>query len=237
MRTLEGENRLRNGLMGIIVLVLVVGVGQSLASVPMLFATPTYYAQFTDTAGLATGDKVRVAGVDVGEIRSLEINGDKVVIGYSLTGARLVLHPRGRRRGARAVRARRSRSPARRRRVVERQGQAARQEPGRQSAPHDQVAQGSKITFDDDKNQLIIEDGTGKGRITIDTDKNKIMIEALEGDVCFQSPTGDMKIVAKSVELKAGQNIEIHAGSTMAWGTDASVKINGRAASRCRARR
>ena len=89
MRTLEGENRIRNGLMGIIVLVLVVGVGQSLASVPMLFATPTYYAQFTDTAGLATGDKVRVAGVDVGEIRSLEINGDKVVIGYSLTGVKV----------------------------------------------------------------------------------------------------------------------------------------------------
>lgn len=91
--------------------------------------------------------------------------------------------------------------------------------------------QGSKITFVDDEDnsvhQLIIEDGTSKGRITIDSDKNKIIIEALEGDVCFQSPTGDTKIVAKSAELKAGQNLEIHAGSTMAWGTDAGVKING----------
>ncbi len=86
MRTLEGDNRIRNGMMGILILVLVIGVGQSFASVPMIFATPTYYAQFTDTGGLNPGDKVRVAGVDVGEIRSMEIEGDKVVIGYSLTG-------------------------------------------------------------------------------------------------------------------------------------------------------
>ena len=86
MRTLEGDNRIRNGMMGILILVLVIGVGQSFASVPMIFATPTYYAQFTDTGGLNPGDKVRIAGVDVGQIRSMEIEGDKVVIGYSLTG-------------------------------------------------------------------------------------------------------------------------------------------------------
>ena len=39
MRTLEGSNRVRNGLMGIIILLLVIGVGQSIASVPMLFAS------------------------------------------------------------------------------------------------------------------------------------------------------------------------------------------------------
>jgi uncharacterized protein involved in type VI secretion and phage assembly len=87
--------------------------------------------------------------------------------------------------------------------------------------------QGSKITFDDDKNVLTIEDGTGKGKITIDADNKKIIIEALEGDVCIQAPTGDMKIVAKSAEVKAQNNLEIHAGSAMSWGTDAGVKING----------
>ena len=86
MRTLEGSNRVRNGLMGIVILALVVGVGQSIASVPMLFATPTYYAQFADTGGLNPGDKVRITGVDVGVVRSMEIEGDRVVIGYSLGG-------------------------------------------------------------------------------------------------------------------------------------------------------
>jgi phospholipid/cholesterol/gamma-HCH transport system substrate-binding protein len=89
MRTLEGSNRVRNGLMGILVLLLVLGVGQSFASVPMLFSTPTYYAQFSDTGGINSGDKVRIAGVDVGRVRSMKIDGDKVVIGYSLGGTQI----------------------------------------------------------------------------------------------------------------------------------------------------
>ncbi len=89
MRTLEGSNRVRNGLMGIVILVVVLGVGQSFASVPMLFATPTYFAEFADTGGLNTGDKVRIAGVDVGRVRSMEIDGDKVKIGYSLNGTQI----------------------------------------------------------------------------------------------------------------------------------------------------
>src|SRR3954468_16930122 len=62
---------------------------------------------------------------------------------------------------------------------------------------------GSKITFDDEKEQLIIEDGTGKGKITFDAKANKMTIESVTGDVCFQSPTGDMTIVAKEAEFKA----------------------------------
>lgn len=89
MRTLEGSNLVRNGLMGIIILALVVGVGQSFASVPMLFAQPMFYAQFTDTGGINPGDKVRIAGVDVGEVRSTEISGDKVVVGYTLGGTQI----------------------------------------------------------------------------------------------------------------------------------------------------
>jgi phospholipid/cholesterol/gamma-HCH transport system substrate-binding protein len=89
MRTLEGSNRVRNGIMGIVILVIVIGVGQSFASVPMLFATPTYYAQFSDTGGINKGDKVRIAGVDVGLVRSMEIDGDKVKIGYSLQGTQI----------------------------------------------------------------------------------------------------------------------------------------------------
>ena len=89
MRTLEGSNRVRNGLLGIVVLLIALGVGQSFASVPMLFATPTYYAQFSDTGGVNTGDKVRIAGVDVGRVRSMKIDGDKVVIGYSLGGTQI----------------------------------------------------------------------------------------------------------------------------------------------------
>ena len=54
------------GLMGIVVTILVIGVGQSFTSVPILFAKHSYYGQFTDTGGIYSGDKVRIAGVDVG---------------------------------------------------------------------------------------------------------------------------------------------------------------------------
>lgn len=86
--------------------------------------------------------------------------------------------------------------------------------------------QGNKITFDDDKMQIVIEDGGGNGKISFDSNSNKITIEALKGDVCFQSPSGTMTIVAKSAVLKATSNLEIHAGAAMSWGTDAGVKLN-----------
>ncbi len=87
---------------------------------------------------------------------------------------------------------------------------------------------GSRVMLDDsDSPQVMIEDGDGKGRITLDAKNNKIIIEALVGDVCFQSPADDMTIVAKSAEFTAKQNLEIHAGSTMAVGTDATGKITG----------
>ena len=84
MRSLEPSNRLRIGMMGILVMLLVIGVGQSFTSVPMIFAKPSYYGQFTDTGGLSKGDKVRIAGMDVGKVEGLSIDGDHIVIKFSL---------------------------------------------------------------------------------------------------------------------------------------------------------
>jgi len=84
---------------------------------------------------------------------------------------------------------------------------------------------GNKITFDDDKKQLIIEDGVGKGKITFDSQANKITIEAIDGDVCFQTPADDMTIVAQSIEMTANTNLEIHAGDAMQWGAGQSATI------------
>ncbi len=89
MRTITEFNRGRVGLMGALVTLLAVGVGQSFTSVPMLFATPTYYAEFADTGGISAGDKVEIAGVNVGLVRSPVIRGDKVLIGFSLPGRRI----------------------------------------------------------------------------------------------------------------------------------------------------
>ena len=88
MRTLEPPNRVRIGLMGIVVTLLVIGVGQSFTSVPMLMAKPHYYGQFTDTGGLSKGDKVRIAGVDVGKVEGIKIDGDHIAIQFNAGTAR-----------------------------------------------------------------------------------------------------------------------------------------------------
>jgi phospholipid/cholesterol/gamma-HCH transport system substrate-binding protein len=84
MRTLTEFNRRRVGLMGVTVLVLVVAVGQSLTSIPMMFASPSYYGQFTDSGQLNKGDKVRITGVNVGAVQAIDIGGDHVVIKFTI---------------------------------------------------------------------------------------------------------------------------------------------------------
>src|ERR1700761_5065072 len=84
MRTLEPPNRMRIGLMGILVTALVIGVGQSFTSVPILMARPAYYGQFTDSGGINTGDKVRIAGMDVGKVEALKIDGDHITLKFSI---------------------------------------------------------------------------------------------------------------------------------------------------------
>ena len=73
MRVLEPQNRVRIGIMAIILAVLATAVGQSFTSVPMLFAQPRYYGEFTDSGALHAGDKVRITGMDVGTVQELKI--------------------------------------------------------------------------------------------------------------------------------------------------------------------
>jgi phospholipid/cholesterol/gamma-HCH transport system substrate-binding protein len=89
MRSLQPSNRVRIGVMGTLVLTLVVVVGQSFTSAPMLFAQPSYYGQFANTGQLNKGDKVRITGVVVGKVEGLEIDGDHVVIKFS-TGSNTI---------------------------------------------------------------------------------------------------------------------------------------------------
>ena len=48
--------------MGLAAVVLVTAVGASVTKVPMLFASPTYYGQFSDTGGLMVGLNSRTQG-------------------------------------------------------------------------------------------------------------------------------------------------------------------------------
>lgn len=93
---------------------------------------------------------------------------------------------------------------------------------------------GHKVTFDDDKGTMQLEDGGGIGVFTIDAKNQKIAIEAKQGDVTFQCKD-DMQILAKEIKINAQTNVDLVGKST---GVDASasdidilgdgvVKING----------
>ena len=83
MRSLQPANRVRIGALAIAVVVLIVGVGQSFGSLPMLFATPGYYAQFSDSGGVSRGDKVRIVGMDVGAVEDVAIDGNHVLMRFT----------------------------------------------------------------------------------------------------------------------------------------------------------
>ena len=86
MRALEPENRVRVGIMALVLVLLVTGVGQSFTSVPMIFAQARYYGEFGDSGALRAGDKVRIAGMDVGTVQELGLATGHVVVRFTLDG-------------------------------------------------------------------------------------------------------------------------------------------------------
>ncbi|AFM20546.1 virulence factor Mce family protein (plasmid) [Mycolicibacterium chubuense NBB4] len=84
MRALEPGGRVRAGAMAVTLVALVTAVGQTFTSVPMLFAQPRYYGEFTDAGALRAGDKVRISGMDVGVVQELKIAAGHVVARFTI---------------------------------------------------------------------------------------------------------------------------------------------------------
>lgn len=49
---------------------------------PLIGGGDTYYADFTELGGLKTGDPVRIAGIRVGKVESIALDGDHVKVGF-----------------------------------------------------------------------------------------------------------------------------------------------------------
>ncbi|WP_188113348.1 MCE family protein [Nocardioides humilatus] len=56
---------------------------------PFIDDSTTYRAEFTDASGLVAGEEVRIAGVKVGTVEALELDGDKVVVEFTVSGVDL----------------------------------------------------------------------------------------------------------------------------------------------------
>ncbi|GAB2815536.1 MCE family protein [Actinocorallia aurea] len=66
-----------------------IAVGITLAlnldSLPVIGGGTTYHAQFAEAAGLKEGEEVRIAGVKVGKVTGMELEGDHVRVDFKVT--------------------------------------------------------------------------------------------------------------------------------------------------------
>ncbi|KAF0968535.1 MULTISPECIES: MCE family protein [Gordonia] len=72
------------GAIGVLILLMLGLSAFYLTEVPLLGAGARYTAQFTEAAGLRAGNEVRVAGVKVGEVESVKLNGDRVDVSFKV---------------------------------------------------------------------------------------------------------------------------------------------------------
>lgn len=72
------------GAVGIVVLAAALTIGLSAGRISSLISTRGIQVEFANAAGVKTGDAVRIAGVKVGTVHSITLNGDRVVMGLQV---------------------------------------------------------------------------------------------------------------------------------------------------------
>ncbi|SEK76491.1 MCE family protein [Rhodococcus maanshanensis] len=75
------------GALGIVVVLLATVSAFFLDDLPLIGAGATYRAQFTEAAGLKPSNEVRIAGVKVGKVTAVELDGDKVEVAFKVKDA------------------------------------------------------------------------------------------------------------------------------------------------------
>ncbi|MFF2407721.1 MCE family protein [Streptomyces sp. NPDC058092] len=84
IKPVRERNPVAVALVGLIVLALVGLAAYRADSLPFIGGGTTYSADFTESAGLAEGDEVRVAGVKVGEVTGVSLDGSKVKVRFKV---------------------------------------------------------------------------------------------------------------------------------------------------------
>ncbi|MFF8596432.1 MCE family protein [Streptomyces sp. NPDC015220] len=74
-------------LVGLLLLVLLTVFAYNADRLPLIGGGTTYSADFSEAAGLDEGDEVRVAGVKVGRVTGVALDGDKVKVTFETEGA------------------------------------------------------------------------------------------------------------------------------------------------------
>ena len=72
------------GAISLAVIALLILAAFRASDLPLIGGGDTYYAEFSESGGLQVNDEVRIAGVRVGKVESVELDGDKVKVGFKV---------------------------------------------------------------------------------------------------------------------------------------------------------
>lgn len=88
-RSFAERNRVTIALVGLVILGVAFYGALHMTALPVLGAGAEHEALFAEAAGVRSGDEVRVAGVRVGEVTSVTLDGDKVRVRFQAKGIHL----------------------------------------------------------------------------------------------------------------------------------------------------
>jgi phospholipid/cholesterol/gamma-HCH transport system substrate-binding protein len=82
----RGNQLLRTGFMGVVLAILIILIGLSPESLTSLATAVRYQAQFSDAGGLTAGNDVTIAGIKVGSVSGVTLEGRNAVATFSIDG-------------------------------------------------------------------------------------------------------------------------------------------------------
>jgi phospholipid/cholesterol/gamma-HCH transport system substrate-binding protein len=87
MKPFRERNPLPIGIAGVLAILVFLAIGLNAGKLPFIDQGHTVYAEFGDAAGLQNGDNVRVAGVLVGKVTSVKLDGNQVKVGMKVNSS------------------------------------------------------------------------------------------------------------------------------------------------------
>lgn len=89
MKSFTERDPVRAAIVGSVLVLAVLALAFNFPKLPLVGDGPEYRAAFTDAGGLQIGEDVRVAGIKVGAVSDIELDGSHVVVSFHLKGTTL----------------------------------------------------------------------------------------------------------------------------------------------------
>ncbi|NEB74913.1 MCE family protein [Streptomyces sp. SID14478] len=84
LKPIQARNPVTVAVVGLLALALLALAALNVSSLPLVGGGTDYSADFSEAAGLGSGDEVRIAGVKVGEVTDVSLDGNKVKVSFDI---------------------------------------------------------------------------------------------------------------------------------------------------------